>query len=146
MIRRSLFTVAAGAAAPVVGGTISLPTKTTDATVPTVAADHVHPESVALAALLQDALSALHYLTVMWLREVHGERVEGMWEADAEHFEPQSAHERAAAEAAMVRAAWWRATAIHGYTETPFFQNRAALAVLSAMEDAMAAMDTGHAA
>ena len=134
MNRRSLFTVAAGAAAPVVGETVSPPTKTTDATAPTVAADHAHPEMVALAALLQDALSALHYLTVMRLRELHGERVEGLWELDAEHFAPQSAHERAAAEAAMVRAAWWRATDIHAYTETPFLQDGAALALLDAVD------------
>ena len=138
MIRRSLFTVAAGAAAPVVGVVggepVSPPTKTTDATAATVVADHVHPESVVLASLLQDALSAAHYLTVMRLREVHGERVEGMWEADAEHFEPQSEHERAAAEAAMVRAAWWRATAIYAYTETPFLQDGAALALLEAAD------------
>ncbi len=80
MNRRSLFTVAAGAAVPVAGQVISPPTKTTAAT---VAADHVHPESVVLASLAQDALSALHYLTVMRLRELHGEYAEGMWEADA---------------------------------------------------------------
>ena len=106
----------------------------TEATAPPVAADHVHPETVVLAALLQSALSALHYLTVMRLRELHGEGGEGLWEADAEHFAPQSAHERATAEAAMVRAAWWRATDIHASTETPFLQDGAALALLDAVD------------
>ncbi len=149
MNRRALFTVAAGAAVPVRPSGTSLPAfpggvprtdgrtdrcGSTPTPAVTVAADHVHPESVVLSSLVQDALGALHYLTVMRLRELYGEYVEGMWEADSEHFEPQSEPERAAAEVAMVRESWWRATDLHGYAEAPFFRSREALALLQKVD------------